>query len=219
MATKSATVQASAGLARAGQKAYAQKWGFFVVFGLVFFTSITVLGALDLLPEPKVAATGRIPSLVAAPVAAVENPEYPTGIEIPSIGVEASVENPASTNIAALDAALLKGAVRYPSSSKLGEEGNLIIFGHSSYLPVVRNQAFKAFNGIQKLEKGEEIIVTSGSRAYVYAVTSVREAKAGEDAIPLTASGHTLTLATCDSFGEKSDRFIVTAELKAVRSL
>ena len=219
MATKSATVKATAGLVHASRMAYTRKWGFLAVFGLVFFSSITVLGALDLLPETEVTTSTRIPALVAAPIGAVAAPEYPTGIEIPSIGVAADVENPASTNIAALDAALLKGAVRYPSSSKLGEEGNLIIFGHSSYLPVVRNQAFKAFNGIQNLTRGEEIIVTSGSRAYVYTVTSVREAKAGEDAIPLTDTGHTLTLATCDSFGEKSDRFIVTAELATVRSL
>lgn len=219
MTTNRTTVKAAAGLVHASQKAYTQKWGFMVVFGLVFFTSITTLAALDLLPETTVAPSENIPTLVAAPIAAVTVAENPVGIEIPSIGVEATVANPTSTDIKVLDDALLNGAVRHPSSSKLGEEGNVIIFGHSSYLPVVRNQAFKAFNGIQKLEKGEEIIVTSEGRAYVYAVTSVREAKAGEDAIPLTATGHTLTLATCDSFGEKSDRFIVTAELMTVRSL
>jgi LPXTG-site transpeptidase (sortase) family protein len=89
----------------------------------------------------------------------------------------------------------------------------VILFGHSSYLPIVNNKAFKAFNGIQDLEAGDRILVTGTSRTFVYEVTSVREADALEDAIPLMASGNRLTLATCDSFGKKTARFIVTADL------
>jgi sortase (surface protein transpeptidase) len=47
----------------------------------------------------------------------------------------------------------------------------------------------------------------------VYAVDSVQQMSATSDAIPLTSTGYTLTLATCDSFGKKTDRFVVTATL------
>lgn len=145
--------------------------------------------------------------------------EEPTSIEIPSVGIKAEVHNPNSTDIAVLDEALLSGTVRYPTSAKLGTSGNVVIFGHSSYLPIVRNQAFKAFNGIQNLKKGDEIIVYSGTKAYVYAVEEVGEADASADAIPLAVRGQKLTLSTCDSFGAKSDRFIVIADLVETRAI
>lgn len=195
-------------------KAWDRKWSFLGVFFVVLFLSTSVLAILDLLPEPE-SATGKWekPALVADASDAVVAPEFPTKIEIPEIGLAAAVENPTSTSVAALDRALLTGAVRYPTSAKLGEKGNVILFGHSSYLPIVNNRAFKAFNGIEKLEAGDQILITGSSRTFVYEVVSVREADAEEDAIPLTATGNRLTLATCDSFGKKSDRFIVTADL------
>jgi LPXTG-site transpeptidase (sortase) family protein len=140
-------------------------------------------------------------------------PELPTKIEIPAIDMVQSVANPNTTDVELLDNALLKGPVRYPSSSKLGEAGTVIIFGHSSYLPIVNNKAFKAFDGIQDLHKGDLIKVTGESHIYVYAVQTVEKKDAVTDAIPLYSDGQTLTLATCDSFGEKTDRFVVTATL------
>jgi LPXTG-site transpeptidase (sortase) family protein len=139
--------------------------------------------------------------------------ELPIGIDIPSVGVKANVQNPSSTDIEDLDEALFKGAVRYPTSAKLGEEGNVLVFGHSSYLPIVHNQSFKAFNEISKLEEGAPIFIYSDGRRYTYAVESVEPANIENDAIPLAVDGAKLTLVTCNSFGDKTDRFIVTARL------
>ena len=191
-----------------------RKASFLAVFFVVLFITTSVLAVLDLLPETEEAAgEWEAPALVTDAADTVVTPELPTHIEIPEIGLEATIENPTSTNVAVLDRALNTGAVRYPTSAKLGQEGNVILFGHSSYLPIVNNRAFKAFNGIQELEAGNRILVTGSSRTFVYEVVSVREADAEEDAIPLTATGNRLTLATCDSFGQKTDRFIVTADL------
>jgi LPXTG-site transpeptidase (sortase) family protein len=204
-------VQAVAWLVRAAQKALTKKWAYLAVFFIVFIVSIALLGALDLLPEPEP------PKLVAeAPIvsaAETEVAEEPTRIEIPKVGVKVSVANPTSTDVKVLDTALLKGAVRYPSSSNLGEAGNVIIFGHSSYLPVVHNPAFKAFDGIQDLSKDDEIMVYGTDRVYIYAVDTVAKMDANAAAIPLAVEGKLLTLATCDSFGTKSSRFVVTAHL------
>ncbi len=141
------------------------------------------------------------------------NGELPVKITIASIGLSAKVSNPATTDVDALDQYLLSGTARYPTSSTLDQEGNVILFGHSSYLPVVINKAFKTFDGIQKLSAGDEIKVYSSTHVYTYSVTNVQQQSATSDGIPLTTSGHTLTLATCDSFGKKSDRFVVTATL------
>lgn len=200
----------SAGVA---SKTWSRKWSFLGVFLFMLFATTGTLGALDLLPEKSTVAVDSGNALSASASLARKETEKPTLITIPAIDLEVTVANPTKTDVATLDKALLNGAVRYPTSSDLGEPGNLIIFGHSSYLPIVRNQAFKAFNDIQKLKDGDRILVTGSDRTFVYEVESVREADAEEDAIPLTVTGSKLTLATCDSFGTKSDRFIVTANL------
>lgn len=200
---------------RALTRAYNRKWAFLGVFLLVFLVTFTTLAAFDVVPEPReqVAAVAETASTARPVSVAAATPEAPVHISIPAVGIDVAIRNPETTDIATLDAALLTGAVRYPTSAQLGEEGNMVLFGHSSYLPIVNNQAFKAFNEIQNLKPGDRITVTGTEVAQVYAVKTVSAADASADAIPLTKTGHTLTLATCDSFGKKTDRFIVTAEL------
>lgn len=199
----------------AATKAWGRKWSFLALFVWFFIVTVGIMGALDMLPETdsgtQALATG--PSISAAATLASDTTDLPVKIDIPSIKLSVKVANPTSTDVTILDKALLSGAVRYPSSSKLGETGNVIIFGHSSYLPVVHNKAFKAFDGIQNLHKGDRILVTGADRVYTYEVETVVSAKADQDFIPLTASGSKLTLATCDSFGTHNDRFVVTAQL------
>jgi len=221
MTTNSTSVKTAVRLARASQAAYTRKWSFLAVFVLVLFTSVGTASHYDVLPDPSTKPVVAIDpkALAAAPVLAQTAPELPTKIEIPAIGLSQKVGNPDTTDVAKLDNALLTGPVRYPSSSKLGEEGNVIIFGHSSYLPIVHNQAFKAFDGIQKLKAGDLITVTGQGHVYTYAVESVETEDASVDAIPLSVAGSKLTLATCDSFGEKSSRFVVTATLVGTTSL
>lgn len=219
MNKKSASVQTAAGIASATRTAYSQKWSFLALFVFMLFVSTTTAASLDLLPNPRLEVPVESASLAASAVEAATAPELPTKIEIPSIGISEIVSNPESTDIVVLDRALLTGPVRYPSSSKLGEEGNLIMFGHSSYLPIVNNKAFKAFDDIQKLNKGDRIVVTGESHTFVYAVETVENKSAIDDYIPLDVEGSKLTLATCDSFGTKSDRFVVTATLIETRAL
>lgn len=210
-------------LIRAAKKTYARKWTFLAAFIVVFFASLIVLGKLDLLPDAsKAGATvadaptvtvSASPLVAAAGAALPAAGELPTKIEIPSIKLSANIANPETTDLEVLDNDLLKGAVRYPTSAKLGEQGNVIIFGHSSYLPIVNNQAYKTFDGIQKLHQGDTITVYSSGTAYDYAVDTVTKEDANSAAIPLAVSGQELTLSTCDSFDTKSDRFVVTAHL------
>lgn len=212
---------AIARLIRAGRKAYARKWSFLGVFALIFLGSVMLLAQFDVLPEFKTAEAApesaprplaEKPEALAAPRLAIAV-EQPARINIPAISLDAGIANPTTTDIVALDKLLLKGAVRYPTSAKLGEEGNVVLFGHSSYLPVVGNQAYKTFNGIQKLSKGDLVTVYSEGTEYVYRVRSVAKEKAAADAgIPLTVIRKVLTLVTCNSFGTKEDRFVVTAD-------
>lgn len=137
----------------------------------------------------------------------------PTQIVIESIGVHTPIVSPATSDVAVLDRALQIGAVHYPNSGTLGENANMLIFGHSSHLPVVRNSAYKAFNEINTLNKGDEITVRSESHEYIYKVMDVSLLKADDARVYFESDTPMLTLATCDNFGSEEDRWVVTARL------
>ena len=191
-----------------------QSTAFALTFVALFALSFVFLAGLDMLPEPirsNVASSGTEPSQIIQTNTSLE---LPVRIVAKTIGLDKIVANPDATDVETLDKALLDGTVRYPTSAKLGEEGTVLIFGHSSYLPIVHNQNYKAFNGIQNLKEGATVSVYSATTEYRYAVKSVRLANATEDIIELPATGKFLTLVTCDSFGKKTDRYVVTAELQ-----
>ena len=191
---------------------------FSLTFVALFALSFAFLAAIDMLPDPvgSVGGGGSTPVEVAAEQ--VET-AAPVRVAAKKIGLDVSVSNPADTNIDVLNEALLGGAVRYPTSALLGAEGTVLLFGHSSHLPIVRNQNFKAFNNIEKLKAGDTVSVYSGTTEYRYAVTSVRLANAEEDVVQLPSNGKYLALVTCDNFGTKSDRYVVEAELVAAYAL
>ncbi len=205
------------------EKIFARKWLFVVLFTLVYFLSLVSLDMLGYAPWSGDISitenTNTTQNIGQAVSVAKGEGESPVRIEIPKIGIRASVSNPTTTSVSTLDTALLTGAVHYPGSGVPGEEGNVLIFGHSSHLPVVHNQAFKAFNDIQSLVKGDPIFVIGKDKVYIYTVDGVKEANTASDAIPLEVEGAKLTLATCNNFGSKEDRFIVTASLVKIDPL
>ncbi|MBY0538849.1 sortase [Patescibacteria group bacterium] len=205
----------------------AQKpWEFLAVFLATFFVFSTVLFALDFYPEaPKTVAeaaktesvveqTVSEPKVAGASVStgAVLPVGSPVRIRIPSVGIDTPIQNPSSTDITVLDNALLKGAVRYPGSALPGQDSRMFIFGHQSGLPVVKNQAFKAFNNLQNVKVGTEIEVYSDTAVYRYRVISIEHASVNDGWVDLSGNDRMLILSTCDSFGKKTDRNIVRAE-------
>ncbi len=219
-------VEITARLVKVTRLVYAKKAHFLALFACILLGSILMLGSLDLLPNALSTVSDNILAVVSgdleksresALVATIPSPpvkvEAPLQITIPSLGLVSIISNPETTNVATLDTLLLKGAVRYPTSAKLGESGNVVLFGHSSYLPVVRNKAYKTFNEIQKLSAGAVVTVSSSGMVYTYKVRTVVKQSANDGTIPLLVTGRVLTLVTCNTFATKSDRFVVTADL------
>lgn len=137
----------------------------------------------------------------------------PQKIEIPKIGVSSIIYTPQSIDVATLDSNLAKGAVYYPGSGTL-QGGNMFLFGHSTNWKVVNNQAYKTFNNLDKLGKGDEVKITSNGKVYVYEVTGVRRASQDDVLIDFTKGDRMLTISTCDTFGRKQDRWVVEANFK-----
>jgi len=204
-----------------------RKISFLLIFFTVFLFSYALLAWLDFLPElveqpvenesAQRTAVAAVPATIVLeePVMKPEptNPVYPTNIYIPALDRDISVLNPTSRSISDLDAALLKGAVRHPDSATLERNGTVFILGHSSYLPVVRNKAYQAFNDIQKLKWGDLVEITTAEGIYTYRVDKVYRAKAYDVTVPIAGTEKRLFLATCNSFGSTDDRYIVEAEL------
>jgi LPXTG-site transpeptidase (sortase) family protein len=193
---------------------------FAIAFVAFFLVTVWFLGLADALPEPSKENTSEahaststvVETPVAQPQVKVTAGELPVRVVAAKIGLNVSIKNPSSTNVDVLDEALLSGSVRYPGSAKLGENGTVLLFGHSSYLPVVHNLAYKAFDGIQNLKAGRYGERLLSTLEYRYAVEKVVVANADEDVVELRKDAQYLTLVTCDSFTKKTDRFIMTAK-------
>jgi LPXTG-site transpeptidase (sortase) family protein len=206
---------------------------YFFSFGMMFFLSLSAAHSVGFVPyyvdgteqKPRVEETevalGNLPMLgeeeaqllptfaYASAVPAYE----PTRIVINGVGIDLPVLNPEATDIPTLDEELKKGAVRYPNSALPGQRGNVLIFGHSSHLPVVHNQMYRAFNMLPEVKKDDFITLEGNGYAYLYRVTEVRKADANEEYVDLSPEqGAKLTLSTCDTFGAKSARWIVEAD-------
>ncbi len=196
-----------------------QSFGFALTFLALFALSFLFLARVDALPEP-IDSTEETPvEQVSTPSTNVTSPELPLRIVADAIGLDKPVANPTSGEIDIVDAALLGGTARYPESAMLGVDGTVLVVGHSSYLPIVKNKNYKAFNGIQNLKQGAVISVYSATTEYRYTVTGVRLASGGGYVVELPSNGKFLTLVTCDTKGSKADRFVVTAEFEGAYAL
>ena len=190
---------------------------------LIFMATYAVLALAGFVPEQFKFVTTKPP----VDSTQVDNPDdttepndvvtdinlVPQKIEISKIGVSSVIQAPQSADVAVLDAALAKGATYYPGSGTL-QGGNMFIFGHSTNWKIVNNPAYKTFNGLDKLISGDEVVLTSGGKTYVYEVQSVRLASEDDVLVEFDKGGRTLTISTCDTFGKKQDRWVVEAVLK-----
>ena len=153
---------------------------------------------------PRAVRTGPLP------------PSAPRRIVIPRIKVDSPVISPASTAIPVLDEALLRGVVHYPTSGYMDDISNVFLFGHSSSLPYVRNKNFKVFNRLKDLLEGDIIKIQTRDANYIYRVQSVSLVSAEEALVEFSTATRKLTLSTCNTFGEKSERYVVEADFLGV---
>ena len=201
---------------------------FFAASTVMFFLTLSAADSVGFVPnyidgssQAASVALSNLPELgeeqdVGTEAANVET-VLPDRIIIPAIGLDLPVQNPSTRNINALDTLLQKGPVRYTDSAQLGQQGNVLIFAHSSRLPVVHNQMYRAFNRVFELSPGDIITVMGEGKSYIYVVRSVRSADASEETINLSPKqGTLLTLVTCDTLTSKESRWILEAEFVGV---
>lgn len=194
---------------------------FVFYFGGIFILSFLLLYSAGLVPESLKTNEGDSLRTLwdKAQKKAIINQQNQTALTAPEpvriviekINVDAAISNPSTTNVATLDEYLKQGAVRYPGSGLLGF-GNMFIFAHSTGLSVVHNQAYKTFNGLKDLKVGDIVKVYSGTKIYQYKVSNVRLADSSEVLVQFDNSRNMVTLSTCNTFGAKTERYVVEAD-------
>ncbi len=181
---------------------------------LSFSLALGIVPELDTVDDEALAADVTVTETKGEVASAVVNDSdsRPVRIVIDAIDLNDAINTPVGTDVETLDEALLTGVVHYPGSANLADAGNVFLFGHSTGFRVVQNQAFKAFNDLKHLKENDLVRVQSSSREYVYRVTSVSLVNTDDAFVDLSRTGRTLTLATCNVFGAKEERYVVKAE-------
>jgi len=215
-----------------GSKSY--KW-FFAFWFIIFFLAFFGLYGLGLVPvgvseigDSIIYDSGAnfissheneltvepTPAPAPAQVASVSADFSDTRIIIPAISVDAHIIFPNSTDVDVLNNGLLKGVVHYPGSALPGEKGKMFLFGHSTTLAVVHNQAFKSFSGLKDLRTGDIVKIQTSDKEYRYRVLTMRIAEVDKEIISFDSEKPMLVLLTCRIVNHKieNDRYMVEAE-------
>jgi LPXTG-site transpeptidase (sortase) family protein len=155
------------------------------------------------------------------PVFSEEEPsyEYVEGgnkVEIPKLELEAPIVSPIDNNLEDLEEALDQGVVHYPGSASPGEEGTIILMGHSapSNWPDINYD--RVFSEIVNLEEGDEIFISFNNLLYPYQVVDQHIFSREEEEIFLAQENNEkrLVLSTCYPPGKDFQRLVVVALLR-----
>lgn len=131
--------------------------------------------------------------------------------EIFNAPVEANVD---STNSKIYQTALGKGLAHFKGTKLPGENGNILIYGHSSagnYAERNKSDVVVAFTRLFKLSIGDKILINFANKNYNYIVKKIKEVEPYETNIIEDMDGNTLTLLTCSPPGLNKKRLVIIA--------
>jgi LPXTG-site transpeptidase (sortase) family protein len=146
----------------------------------------------------------------------ISKKELPLSLEIPGYKISTIINSPNSTDVKVLDNSLSNGAVYYPGSGMPGSD-NTLIFGHSTTFKIVMNKAYQVFNDLKNVKPGSLIYVKTATETHIYRAVEVKRVSKYTSWIQFKSEKPMLTLATCDSFGKASDRWVLTADYVGVK--
>lgn len=135
-------------------------------------------------------------------------------IVIPKINVEIPVVYTVTTiDEAAVDKGLENGVVHYADTAMPGQNGNVVIVGHSSNNIFNPGRYKFAFVLLNRLESGDTFYLTKDGKRYTYQVYK-RQIVSPTDVSVLGPADKpaTVSLITCDPPGTSINRLVVTAE-------
>lgn len=152
-------------------------------------------------------------------------------LEIPKIQVQAPVYLPSgqfwntqkwSLLEEQMQVGLVHGTVAYPHSINAGEQGSLIIAGHSSPPNERAKESIfgSIFSRLPELEIGDEIRVLKDGKPVIYAVESSEVvAPSATEILEQQSDESLLKIITCYPVGTTTNRLVVTAKRVGLRNM
>lgn len=112
---------------------------------------------------------------------------------------------------------LQNGIVHYPGTAMPGQPGNCYLFGHSSDSVFAKGNYKRVFEKLDRLQKGDLILISSKNQKYYYQIYSVFVSS--DDNLSVlsqnTSGKSLLTLQTSYPVGSAEKRYIIRAELQS----
>lgn len=177
----------------------------------------TSLGATQ---QPLPIATTADQSKKQIPYLSIEVAPPDDRVIIPRINknvpvVKVSTENLIKRDWGALEAeiqqALRYGVVHYPGTAEAGENGNVVITGHSSYFSWDPGRFKDVFALLHEVVVGDTIIVYHNQKKYFYQVYETQVVTPDKIDILTQRGENRLTLITCTPVGTNLKRLVVFA--------
>lgn len=164
-----------------------------------FITPARAVSSTPIIIDPSTSAVSAEPKIIIPKI----NVEIPIDFEEPTI------------DEAAIQRALEKGVVHYPTTSNPGEIGNGVIFGHSANNILNKGKYKFAFVLLKRLESGDTFYVQKDGKRYVYKVFDKKVVAPTEVSVlypNYPDKPSTFTLITCDPPGTSLNRLVVVGE-------
>jgi LPXTG-site transpeptidase (sortase) family protein len=174
-----------------------------VVFMFSFFNERIIAPFI----QPSLNVT-NIP--IIGDVAVGSNPE----IVIPKINAEIPVVYDVTSNKDKdIQKGLERGVVHYADTAMPGENGNVVIVGHSSGNVFNLGNYKFAFSLLRAMDNGDTFFLQKDGKRYVYQVYDKKIVKPTDvSVLGPAAKNASATLITCDPPGLNSHRLVITAE-------
>jgi sortase A len=129
-------------------------------------------------------------------------PEQAIQIQIPMIDVDAPVVQGDGWE------QLKKGVAQHNGSADPGESGNMVLSAHNDVYGEI-------FRHLDKLQRGDEIIVYTATHSFTYKITDVQIVKPTAVEVMAPTLDPTVTLISCYPYMVDNKRIIVQASLQS----
>lgn len=109
--------------------------------------------------------------------------------------------------------ALRNGVVHYPGTALPGENGNIVLTGHSSYYAWDPGRFKDVFALLHDVRKGDKVVIFFNQKKYLYEIEEKKIVLPKEVDVLRSANKEQLTLITCTPIGTNLKRLVVIGKL------
>lgn len=108
---------------------------------------------------------------------------------------------------------LRNGVIHYPGTALPGDNGNVVLTGHSSYYAWDAGRFKDVFALLHQVKIGDKIVVYFNQKKFVYEVFNIKIVLPKDVDVLAQTQGEQLTLITCTPVGTNLKRLVVSAKL------